>query len=109
MRVASPLPLLLVPKELLPRAGKRLGQEQGASPHPHRCAHSARSCAKPTLTCLICMKPQDTRIWVFQGPPQGSSTFLLLLLVQDFTVGDPCLFKHLEAPVSRDRQSSEAG
>lgn len=55
---------------------------------------------RPSLffTCLFCMKPEDARIGVLQGTPQGPSPFFLMLPLQQLTVGDARLFKQLQAP-----------
>lgn len=57
----SPTSQQLMPKELVPCSGRRLGQEQRAQP--------GRSCARPALTCLVCVEPQDAGMWVLQGAP----------------------------------------
>lgn len=55
---------------------------------------------RPSLlfTCLFCMKPEDARMGVLQGTPEGSSPFFLMLPSQQLTVGDASLFKQLQAP-----------
>lgn len=76
---------------------KDLPKREGP-PQPERGRLALEVRPSLSLTCLFCMKPEDARVGVLQGTPQGSAPLFLMLQSQQLTVGDASLFKQLQAP-----------